>query len=277
MQLPKSDRMSGLLETRRKALEKKNQRQAAAVTALLFLLGVTGCFFITAFTISNPPPGEQFVAVGFASLGESESASGDVESVAPSEVVEEAVQPTESESISQESPAETPIVTQSMSEVSIPTEPISADKTPEPAEPEPERTVTSALSNALSSLPSSGGGGSSGESDQGVGNEGAETGKIDGKGVVSGDDGDWALEGGGNRIGKPILDEKPQQEGVIRVNIIVDKSGAVVSATFDRLNSTFAESYHVELAIRAAKTAKFTANAAKPARKGYLNIHFELE
>lgn len=275
MQLPKSDRMSGLLETRRKALEKKNQRQAAAVTALLFLLGVAGCFFITAFTISNPPPGEQFVAVGFASLGESERASGDAESEAPSEVVEEAVQPTESESISQESPAETPIITQSMSEVSVPTEPISADKKPEPEEP--ERTVTSALSNALSSLPSSGGGGSSGESDQGVGNEGAETGKIDGKGVVSGDDGDWALEGGGNRIGKPVLDEKPQQEGVIRVNIIVDKSGAVVSATFDRLNSTFAESYHVELAIRAAKTATFTANAAKPARKGYLNIHFELE
>ena len=132
-------------------------------------------------------------------------------------------------------------------------------------------------SNALSSLPSSGGGGSEGKSDEGVGNEGSETGKIDGKGVVSGDDGDWALEGGGSRIGKPILDEKPHKEGVIRVNIIVDKSGAVISATFDRLNSSFSESYHVDLAIRAAKTAKFTANAAKPARKGYLNIHFELE
>ena len=160
--------------------------------------------------------------------------------------------------------------------MAVPTEPEPVEEKPEPVEPEPERTVSSALSNAFSSLTTSGGGGSQGASEQGAGNEGNETGKIDGKGLVSGDNGDWALEGG-RRIGKPMLDEKPQQEGVIRVNIIVDKSGAVTSATFDRVNSTFSESHHVELAIRAAKTAKFTADPAKPVRRGYLNIRFELE
>lgn len=264
------------MEIRRQAVEKKNQQRAAGVTVLLFILGVVGCFFITAFTISNPPPGEQYVAVGFADLGDSVEASGDVESEVPSETVEESVQPAESQAVSQEAPAVDPIVTQAASEVSVPTEPAPVEKKPEPVEPEPERTVSSALSNAFSSLTASGGGGSQGANEQGAGNEGNETGKIDGKGVVSGDNGDWSLEGG-SRIGKPMLDEKPQQEGVIRVNIIVDKSGVVTSATFDGLNSTITESHHVALAIRAAKTAKFTANPAMPARTGYLNIRFELE
>ena len=268
--------MSAPMEIRRQAVEKKNQRKAAGVTALLFILGVIGCFFITAFTISNPPPGEQYVAVGFADLGDAEEASGDVESEVPSETIQEDVQSAESQSVSEESPAVDPIATQSASEMAVPTEPEPVEEKPEPVEPEPERTVSSALSNAFSSLTTSGGGGSQGASEQGAGNEGNETGKIDGKGLVSGDNGDWALEGG-RRIGKPMLDEKPQQEGVIRVNIIVDKSGAVTSATFDRVNSTFSESHHVELAIRAAKTAKFTADPAKPVRRGYLNIRFELE
>ena len=269
--------MSAAMEIRRLLVEKKNQRRAAGVTALLFILGIICCFFITAFTISNPPPGEQYVAVGFASLGESESASGEVESEIPSETIEESVQSADARAVSEESPAEDPVVTQVNSEVSIPVTPVPVEKKAEPVESEPEQTVTSALSNALSALPSSGGGGSQGASDLGAGNEGVESGKIDGKGVVSGDDGDWALEGGGNRIGKPVLDEKPQLEGVIRVNIIVDKSGSVISASVDLVNSTFSESHHVDLAIRAAKTAKFTANPAKPARKGYLNIRFELE
>ena len=268
--------MSAPMEIRRQAVEKKNQRKAAGVTALLFIVGVIGCFFITAFTISNPPPGEQYVAVGFADLGDAEEASGDVESEVPSETIQEAVESSESQSVSEESSAVDPIATQSASEMAVPTEPEPVEEKPEPVEPEPERTVSSALSNAFSSLAASGGGGSQGANEQGAGNEGNETGKIDGKGVVSGDNGDSVLEGG-RQIGKPVLDEKPQQEGVIRVNIIVDKSGAVTSARFDVLNSTLTDSHHIALAIRAAKTARFTANPAMPARTGYLNIRFELE
>ena len=54
---------------------------------------VVACFFLVTFTKSIPPPGEQYVAVGFADLGDVENAAGDVESEVPSETVEEVVQP----------------------------------------------------------------------------------------------------------------------------------------------------------------------------------------
>ena len=57
---------------------------------LLFVGVLALCFFLTAFTIQDPPPGEQFVAVGFADLGSTEEAAGNVESETPSEVVQEA-------------------------------------------------------------------------------------------------------------------------------------------------------------------------------------------
>ena len=166
------------------------------------------------------------------------------------------------------------VVTQESSEVAVPSQPDPV-KEPEP-KPDPEPTVSSALSNRLNALASSGGGGSQGESQEGSGNEGKDDGRIDGRGVVSGDNGDWSLEGG-ERIGKPMLDENPRIEGVVRVDIIVDKAGNVTSAIYDGKHSTISDSEHIELALRAARTAKFTPNQAMPLRPGYLNIRFELE
>ena len=78
------------LEQSRLSLEKRNKRQAAVLSGLLFAAVLVLCFFLTAFTIQGPPPGEQFVAVGFADLGSTEEAGGVTESEAPSEVVQEA-------------------------------------------------------------------------------------------------------------------------------------------------------------------------------------------
>ena len=78
------------LEQSRLSLEKRNKRQAAVLSGLLFAAVLVLCFFLTAFTIQDPPPGEQFVAVGFADLGSTEEAGGVTESEAPSEVVQEA-------------------------------------------------------------------------------------------------------------------------------------------------------------------------------------------
>ena len=46
----------------RLSLEKRNKRQAAVLSGLLFAAVLVLCFFLTAFTIQDPPPGEQFVA-----------------------------------------------------------------------------------------------------------------------------------------------------------------------------------------------------------------------
>ena len=94
--------MEAPMEIRRLEVEKRNQKTAAGVAAFLFLGVLVACFFITAFTISNPPPGQQFVAVGFADLGDVEQASGDVDSEAPSEIVEDAVEEAVAESIPEE-------------------------------------------------------------------------------------------------------------------------------------------------------------------------------
>lgn len=262
------------MESRRLQVEKRNRQKAGAATMLLFAAVMLVCFFLTAFTISIPPPGEQYVAVGFADLGDSEEASGTTESEAPSESIQEAIQPETAQSQQAEVPTAEQVATQAQSELTV-------NSTPEPVEEpivetETQPLVSSALSNALSSLSKSGGGGSEGTASSGVGNEGDDDGRIDGKGVVSGDNGDWALVGG-ERIGKPFLDEDPRISGVIRIKIIVDKAGDVTGATYDPVHSTISDSEHIQMAIRAAKTAKFTSNSTMPVRTGYLNIRFELE
>ena len=261
------------MEIRRLEVEKRNQKTAAGVAALLFLGVLVACFFITAFTISNPPPGQQFVAVGFADLGDVEQASGDVDSEAPSEIVEDAAEEAVAESVPEEAAVAETVVTQTESDVSVP----AAEETVEdPQETEiPKPTISSSLSSRLSSLTSSGGGGSQGNAEEGVGNEGDELGKIDRNGVINGDDGSYL--DGGNILGKPRLDEKPQIEGVIRVIIIVDKNGTVTSARYDPAFSTISDSDHIKLAERAAKTATFTPSPARPSRQGYVTIRFELE
>jgi hypothetical protein len=265
--------MNAGMESRRLEVEKSNRRKAGALTSVIFISVLILCFFLTAFTMSIPTPGEQFVAVGFADLGDTDQASGDTESETPSETVQEAVQPETAASEAIETTSTEEVVTQESSEVAAPSQPEPVEE-PDP-EPDPEPTVSSALSNRLGALASSGGG-SQGESEEGAGNEGNDDGRIEGRGVVSGEDGEWALEGG-ERIGKPMLDESPRREGVVRVDIIVDKAGNVTSALYDGKHSTITDSEHIELALRAARTAKFTPNQAMPLRRGFMNILFELE
>ena len=262
------------LEQARVSLEKRNQRQAAALSGLLFGGVLALCFFLTAFTIQDPPPGEQFVAVGFADLGSTEEAGGDTESETPSEVVqeaeEEAVAASEPEPVVEEAAEE--VVTQESSEMAVNVKP---DPDPEP-EPDPVRQDRTAGLWRKPDDPSAGGGGSQG-STQGTGNEGEEAGKIDGRGVVSGDFGD-AMLNGGIMIGEPKLTERPKKQGTVRVNIVVDSSGKVIKTNTDFTEvTTLTDSFHIELAKRAAKTAQFTADPTNPRRTGYITITFDLE
>lgn len=78
-------------------------------------------------------------------------------------------------------------------------------------------------------------------------------------------------------MGWPSLEEKPTKEGLVNVKITVDKSGKVTNAAYDPIKSTLTDSYHKELAIKAARDAKFTTSATKPLRTGFITIRFELE
>ena len=149
---------------------------------------------------------------------------------------------------------------------------------PEPEfEPEPVREDRTAHLFRNSDNPSTGGGGSQGAT-QGTGNEGEEAGKIEGRGVVSGDVGE-GLVGGGSMLGDPRLDEKPQEAGTVRIRIQVDAAGKVISASpvYESILTTLTDSYHVKLAQRAAMTARFEGNATQNRRLGYITITFDLE
>ena len=72
--------------------EKKNRIRAGVMTGIVFSVVLLLCFFLVAFTIQDPPPGEQYVAVGFADMGSVDEAGGVTESEVPSEVVEEVIE-----------------------------------------------------------------------------------------------------------------------------------------------------------------------------------------
>lgn len=254
--------------------DKKNRIRAGVMTGIVFSVVLLLCFFLVAFTIQDPPPGEQYVAVGFADMGSVDEAGGVTESEVPSEVVEEVIEeaittPTVVVPVVTEE-----VVTQEQSEISIPVEKPKED-IEIPVVEEPVRT-SEAANLIRSNSASNGGGGSEGTS-SGVGDQGNEDGKIDGAGVVSGDFGNASLNGG-SLVNRPQLKEKPKREGEIRMNIVVDANGKVISATYDGgLNSTFSDSEHIRLAKEAALSATFTTDPNRPRRSGFITIRFELE
>jgi hypothetical protein len=253
--------------------EKKQRIRAGVMTVVIFSGVLLLCFFLIAFTIPDPPPGDQYVAVEFADLGSVTDAEGITESEVPSEIVEEVMEESISVPTIKDPVASEEIVTQETSEISIPEKDEEVEEKPL-EEPEPIRV--SAAANLIRSNAASGGGGSQGSS-EGIGNQGDEDGKIDGSGVVSGDFGNASLNGG-SLVNAPRLKEKPKKKGVIRMNIIVDSSGKVISARFDGgLDSDISDDEHIRLATEAAMSATFTSNMSLPRRSGFITIRFELE
>ena len=118
---------------------RKHERKAALLTFLCSSGMVVLCFLITAFTIQDPPPGEQYVAVDFAEIGEVEDAGGVTETEVPSEVVEEVVEEQESVESIQEPVQAEEVVTQEESEVAI-QEVVEEVEEEEPTVEEPEES-----------------------------------------------------------------------------------------------------------------------------------------
>lgn len=256
--------------------ERRERRRAAVFSTVTYAVIVVACLFLVAFQEVTPPPGEQFVAVGVADFGNVEEAGGERETETPSERVEEVIEQEVSESTVEEVAPVEAVVTEEASEVDVPTQEEVVEEVTEVEDPDPEPEISQDLSNALSQMFSNSGGGGSEGQQQGVGNSGAEDGKIEGAGVVSGDFGDSFLEGG-TMIGEPSLDRKPDEEGVIRMKIYVDKSGKVTDARFDPSKSTTSSSRLVALAKEAALTARFSSHPTKPTRIGWIQFNFELQ
>jgi outer membrane biosynthesis protein TonB len=255
----------------REVVLQKDRRKAMLISALIFLGVVAVCFFLTAFTTQDPPPGDQFVAVGMADFGDVLEAGGDNESEISSEEVQEVVDQEQSQT-SETSDASTDVATQNTSDMSVPS-------TPKP-NPKPNPQPSNALSNALSNMNSSNGGGGSDGNNSGVGNEGDQNGQIGGSGVVQGDlDSKGFSLGTRGQSAKPDINDSFDEEGTVMVDILVNQNGKVVSAKANpkhRLTSTPSSKLH-RLAEKAALTAKFQSDFnAPPQQKGGIVIRFEL-
>ena len=245
--------------------EKKQKIRAGVMTGIIFSSVLLLCFFLIAFTIPDPPLGEQYVELNLyediVDKGSNGEAGGVTESEVPSEVVEEVI--------------EEAITTPTVVVPVVAEEGVTQEQPEIPVVEEPVRTSEAA--NLIRSNSASNGGGGSDGSSSGVGDQGNEDGKIDGAGVVSGDFGNAYLNGG-ELINRPQLKEKPKREGKIRMNIVVDASGKVISAKYDGgIDSDLADSEHIRLAEEAAKSATFNADPNRPRRSGFITIRFELE
>lgn len=162
--------------------------------------------------------------------------------------------------------------------------------------------VSGGLNNALGNINKGGSGNTSGG-----GNQGANDGSIDGKGVMNGGGsaGTGGGQGGGNGTGTgtgngpgsgpgsggnfkdytlagrsirtpPTLSEVAPDEGVVSVDIWVDKDGNVTKAIANAKNSTTSNSQLYALAEKAAKKAKFNPSTTMNEQKGTIKITFKL-
>jgi periplasmic protein TonB len=264
------------MNTQAQEIEKKDKRTGWMISIGVHLVIFALCYFLAAYVISIPAPGDLFVEVAMADYGTTSTGGGDTESEVPSETVEEVVEEQVSQATQPVQTSDTkPIVTQDNSSVSTPTSSKPSNTTQEVKDPEPQ--VSNELNNVLNQINNSGGGGGSDGSTTGVGNEGNTEGAIEGKGVVGGKDGiGWELTGRG-MVGEPTLNEKPTEEGKVVLDIYVDRQGKVISTSRNYAQSNTSSSYLFELAEKAAKTARFNVkDNAATSQKGKMTFNFKL-
>lgn len=254
---------------------KTKDSKNAMLVAVFFHIAIILLFFLfISFKAPDPPLGTEMVSLSLADFGMDDTGQGETESESPSEVREEVVDEQVSQTTEEivESTPE-PVVTQETSVVTKPT--ATTTSTPKP-EAKPEPTVSNNLSDALSQINSSGGGGSDGQNG-GTGNVGNTSGHIDGKGVFGDGEGGWDLTGRG-LVGKPVSSEKPLEDGTVVVNIYVDKSGNVTKAVINVAKSNTTSPHLFALAKKAAKTAKFSSKSnAAITQKGTITFHYKLK
>ena len=236
--------------------------------ALLLMLTLKDCG-------SGGGAGDGYMALNIASLGDYDQGSGESNDAAsqaaaspqPTPVEEQSVE-TQEESVVSAPKNDKPVVKPNQTK---PTENKPVEK---PAE-KPNSTTTSAI-GALG-----GEGKESGKGEtEGGGKEGNPNGQVDGKGIFggSGGSGEWNLTGR-TMPSPPRLDEKPKNEATIKVSIQVDRNGNVTSASIaDYTGSTVGRADLEALAIKAAKSAKFSANPnGPPSQRGTITISFKLK
>lgn len=237
--------------------EKKRRRMAAGITIGFHVIALV-LFLLFGLQQPVPLPDDAGASIEF---GWDASASGDA--VADIADLPANTTPDQSNPSPEETPdeiADETVLDQTTSEVAVSTKPITKPKKPtekpvekpevKPAEPvvEPKPTLSNKLSDALSNINQSGGGGSQGEN-SGKGDEGNPNGTT-GRGALGGGTGSWQLDGRSMMPGYGTKIRDTKEEGIVVLNIIVDRNGKVIQASPNLKESSVTSQYLFNLATK---------------------------
>lgn len=249
-----------MITTTEKEEEKKEKliagfSTAAYVVIVILLLIFGGMKYL------DPPPQTGLEI----NLGYSETGQGDTEELQPQENQNTPV-PTDSED--QLTDEESPVKTEKTEK--------KEDKKQEKTEDKPK--TDDRLKNAMKDAFKNKKHGGQGD-DNKDGNKGSENGTPNGNDTNSGGGGsgiDFSLSGR-SALSLPKPGYQSNEQGIVVVDIIVDRSGKVVSATaYGRGSTTNDAALHAQ-AKRAALKAKFSANPDGPEKqKGQIRYTFKL-
>ncbi|TXC78781.1 energy transducer TonB [Luteibaculum oceani] len=258
-------------------------KKALAIT-IVFHLVVLILFMIFGLTQPDPLPEEIGVEIAMADLGNSVTGSGNNPSPQPTTNPEPAPSKATPTPTPTSSPSSQPkVVEQDASEVATekaekaPVKKEEPAKEPEKVEEEPKPQVNKrALYPGNKTKDSEASQGGSQGNTGGKGDMGSEEGKPQGKGILGGGMGSWELSGRSLVKGTAIEDTK--EEGIVVLNIWVDRYGNVTRTAPNLAESNTTSQYLFDLATKAAKQSKYSpkSNAAVE-QKGKMTFKFILK
>jgi len=267
------------------------ERQYGIVSSVILHSILLLIMIFTYISLSRPSPSEGGILINF---GDTESAFGLEEPALNNQV-----QPASAASAaSRPSETEDGMLTQDFEEAPVVKKPDAVKKTPvkkpevkQPAKPAPVTTTSTETKapvvnkRALYSSKTSSGqstteSGSSEGIYKGTGNMGSPTGSTESENYTQGL--------GGEGIGFDLTGRSPlhlpkpafniQKEGIVVVEITVDRSGKVISATPGVKGSTLVDNTLYASAKKAALESRFNVNNGSPERQiGKITYHFKLQ
>ena len=244
-----------------KYLETEHEKKSFAITTAIFVIILILCFFL-GMTYMDPPP-DNGIAINF---GTTEFGSGDVQPdgpIASAPPVQAASQSTPVEDqVATQDVADAPVIQNEKPKKELPKEDVKPKEVPKPT---PSKSTTDAMNSILNG-PKSDGKATGGQGDDNqAGDAGDPTGDRnangDGKGNGKGN-GRGTGAGNYNLAGRKALAmPEPKytcnEQGTVVVQIAVDKSGKVISATPGARGTTNTAKCLQDQARTAAMNARF--------------------
>jgi protein TonB len=260
--------------------EEKKRKVKAIVATIVFHAVALILFFFFGLTQPNPLPEDAGASVEF---GWDEDAGGP-DIISPTQQVQQPEPVADSQPEVVEDPIDE-IAEEAESEIAVPKpsevkpKPIEEKKPEKPViKPKPKPTISDQLNDALQSLnetnnPGTGQGETTGDGDQG------NPDGTDGDGMIGSGSGSWQLDGRSMLPGYGTKINTTKEEGIVVMNIWVDKNGKVTKVQPNLRESNTTSQYLINLAKNdVLNNFKFNGNPdAAISQRGKVRYVFQLK